>query len=111
MTTRIGLRFALFQVASAAMAETRLAARAAPGVIRHVAPIVAWAAASIFLGLVVGFAAVVLPPTGAFGFVAVAGVVLLWVMPDLPLVSIGAVRKAFFVMLVADLCVPFYYTI
>ena len=111
MTTRIGLRFALSQVASAAMAETRLAARAAPGVIRRVAPTVVWAAASVVLGLVVGFAAVVLPPTGAFGIVAVAGVVLLWVMPDLPLVSVSAIRKAFFVMLIADLCVPYYYTI
>ena len=111
MTTRIGRRFALSQVASAAMAETRLAARAAPGVIRHVAPVVAWAAASVVLGLVVGFAAVVLPPTGAIGTVAVVGVVLLWAMPDLPIVSVSAIRKAFFVMLVADLCVPNYYTI
>jgi O-antigen ligase len=111
MTPRIGLRFALSQVALAAMAETRLAARAAPGVIRHVAPIVLWAAASVVLGVVVGFAAVVLPPTGAFGIVAVVGVVLLWVVPDLPLVSDTAIRKAFFVMLIADLCVPYYYTI
>jgi O-antigen ligase len=111
MTIRIGNRLAVPQVASAAMAETRLAARAAPGLIRHVAPVVGWAAASIFLGLVVGFAAVVLPPTGAFGFVAVVGVVLLWVMPDLPLVSLGAIRKTFFVMLVADLCIPYYYTV
>jgi len=111
MTTRIGLRFALSEVVSAAMAETRLAARAAPGVIRYVAPIVVWAATSVVLGLVVGFAAVVLPPTGAFGIVAVAGVALLWVMPDLPIVSVSAIRKAFFVMLIADLCVPNYYTI
>jgi O-antigen ligase len=74
-------------------------------------PIVVWAAASVILGLVVGFAAVVLPPTGAIGIVAVVGVVLLWVMPDLPLVSDSAIRKAFFVMLIADLCVPNYYTV
>jgi O-antigen ligase len=111
MTIRIGNRLTLSRVASAAMAETRLAARAAPSLIRHVAPIVAWAAASIFLGLVVGFAAVVLPPTGAFGIVAVVGVVLLWATPDLPLVSLGAIRKTFFVMLIADLCVPYYYTV
>jgi O-Antigen ligase len=111
MTTRIRLRFALSEVVSAAMAETRLAARAAPDVLRHVAPIVVWAATSVVLGLVVGFAAVVLPPTGAFGIVAVAGVALLWVMPDLPIVSVSAIRKAFFVMLIADLCVPNYYTI
>ena len=66
-----------------------LPVRAAPNVLRYLAPIVAWAAASIALGLVVGFAAVVLPPAGAFGIVAVVAVVLLWVMPDLPLVSVG----------------------
>jgi O-antigen ligase len=111
MTIRIKNRFALSQVAAAAMTETRLAARAAPSVIRHVAPIVAWAAASIFLGMVIGFAAVILPPTGAFGIVAVVGVLLLWAMPDLPLVSVGAIRKTFFVMLIADLCIPYYYTV
>ena len=101
----------LFQVASIAIVETKLAARAAPRVVRHVAPIVAWALASIALGVVVGLAAVVLPPLGAFGIVVIAGVVLLWVMPDLPLVSPGLIRKAFFVMLIADLCIPFYYTV
>ena len=111
MTTRIGNRFALSQIASVAMAETRLARRATHNVLRDLAPIVAWAVASIALGVVVGFAAVILPPLGSFGIVAAAGVVLLWVMPDLPLVSPGLIRKAFFVMLVADLSIPFYYMI
>ena len=111
MTTRIGNRFALSQMASVAMAETRLVVRAAPNVLRHLAPIVAWAVASIALGLVVGLAAVILPPLGSFGIVAAAGVVLLWVMPDLPLVSPGLIRKAFFVMMIADLSVPFYYMV
>src|ERR1700733_14424199 len=111
MPVRIGKRFPLSQVASAAVAEARLAGRAPPHVLRYLAPIVAWAAASIALGLVVGLAAVVLPPMGAFGIVAVAAVVLLWVMPDLPLVSAALIRKAFFVMLIADLSIPFYYMI
>src|ERR1700722_3796650 len=111
MPVRIGKRIPLSQVASAAVAEARLAGRATPNVLRYLAPIVAWAAASIALGLVVGLAAVVLPPMGAFGIVAVAAVVLLWVMPDLPLVSAGLIRKAFFVMLIADLSIPFYYMI
>ena len=63
------------------------------------------------LGVVVGFAAVILPPLGSFGIVAAAGVVLLWVMPDLPLVSPGLIRKAFFVMMIADLSIPFYYMV
>jgi O-antigen ligase len=111
MPVWIGKRFPLSHVASAAVAEARLAGRATPNILRHLAPIVAWAVASIALGLVVGLAAVVLPPMGAFGIVAVAGVVLLWVMPDLPLVSAGLIRKAFFVMLFADLSIPFYYMI
>ena len=111
MTTRIRNRFALSQIASVAMAETRLAGRAIPNVLRHLAPIVAWTVASIALGVVLGFSAVILPPMGAFGIVAVAGLVLLWVMPDLPLVSPGLIRKAFFVMMIADLIIPFYYTV
>jgi O-antigen ligase len=111
MTTRIRNRLALSQIASFAMAETRLAARTIPNFLRNAAPIVAWAVASIALGILLGFSAVILPPMGAFGIVAVAGLVLLWVMPDLPLVSPGFIRKAFLFMLVADLVIPFYYTI
>jgi O-antigen ligase len=94
-----------------AVAETRHAARAVPGVVRHLVPIVAWAVAAITLGLIVGFAAVVLPPIGSFGIVALVGLVLLWVMPDLPLVWPGLIRKTFFVMLTVDLSVPYYYTV
>ena len=111
MTTRIRNRFTLSQIASVAMAETRLAGRAVPSVLRYLGPIVAWTVASIALGVVLGFSAVILPPMGAFGIVAVAGLVLLWVMPDLPLVSPRLIRKAFFVMLIVDLIIPFYYTV
>jgi O-antigen ligase len=111
MAVRTGNRFRLSQVVSVAVAETKLVARAAPDVVRHLAPIVAWAVASIALGLVVGLAAVALPPLGAFGIVAAVGLVLLWVMPDLPLVWPGLIRKTFLVMLIVDLCVPTYYMI
>src|SRR5271156_1387350 len=111
MTTRIRNRFALSQIASVAMAETRLSGRAIPSVLRYLGPIVAWTVASIALGVVLGFSVVILPPMGAFGIVAVAGLVLLWVMPDLPFVSPRLIRKAFFVMLIADLIIPFYYTV
>jgi O-antigen ligase len=111
MTTRIRNRFAPSQIASVVVAETRLAGRAMPNVVRHLAPVVAWAVASIALGVVLGLSAVILPPMGAFGIVAVAGLVLLWVMPDLPLVSPTLIRKAFFVMLIADLIIPYYYTV
>lgn len=111
MAVWTGNRFRLSQAALVAVAEAKLAARVAPRVIRYLAPIVAWAIASIFLGLIVGLAAVFLPPLGAFGIVAIAAVVLLWVMPDLPLVWPSLIRKTFFVMLIADLCVPNYYAV
>ena len=111
MTNRTGAHIAWSQVASVAAAETRLVLRAAPGVIRHLAPIAAWAAVSIIMGVVVGFAAVALPPLAAFGIVAVVALVLLWAMPDLPLVYPALIRKTYFIMLVADLCIPFYYTV
>ena len=98
-------------MASVAMAETRLASRAIPGVLRVVVPIVAWAVASIALGVLLGFSAVILPPMGAFAIVGAAGLVLLWVMPDVPLVSPGLIRKAFFAMLIVFLIVPYYYTV
>jgi hypothetical protein len=111
MTTRIRNRLALSQIVSVAMAETRLVGRAIPNVLRYLAPIVAWTIATIALGIVLGLSAVILPPMGAFGMVAVAGLVLLWVMPDLPLVSPRVIRRAFFVMLIADLIIPFYYMV
>jgi hypothetical protein len=85
--------------------------RAAPIVLRHLAPIVAWAVVAVGLGVVLGLSAVILPPMGAFAIVGAAGLVLLWVMPDLPLVSPALIRKTFFVMLVTDLCIPYYYTV
>ena len=111
MTIRLRSRFAPSQIALVAMGETRLAARAVPNLLRHLAPIVAWTVASIVLGVVLGLSAVMLPPMGSIGIVAVAGLVLLWVMPDLPLVSPGLIRGLFFVMLVVDLCIPYYYTV
>src|SRR5580698_6089783 len=85
--------------------------QAIPNVLRYLAPIVAWTVASIALGVILGFSAVILPPMGAFAIVAAAGLVLLWVMPDLPLVSPRLIRKAFFFMLIADLIIPFYYAV
>ena len=73
--------------------------------------IAAWAAASIILGFIVGFAAVILPPTGAFGIVAIVGLVLLWVMPDFPIAPLKKTQAFFVVMLVVLLVVPNYYAI
>ena len=36
---------------------------------------------------------------------------LLWVMPEVPLVYPRVIRKLFFVMLVVNICVPYYYMV
>ncbi len=72
-------------------------------------PYVFWTVVSIGLGLFFGLASVILPPTGAFGIVAAAGVVLLWAVPDLPHAPVKAVRVTFFMMLVLVLTIPTYY--
>jgi O-antigen ligase len=111
MAIRILSRSALTHIALVAMAETRTAVRATPTLIRALAPTAGWAAASIILGVVVGFAAVILPPMGAFGIVGILALILLWVMPELPLVYPRLIRSTFFVMLITDLCAPIYYTV
>ena len=88
-----------------------LAMRSAPRVAVALFPTAAWIVVSVGLGLLLGLAAVILPPTGTFGIVAVAGVVLLWAMPDLAMVPTTAVRKTFIVMLIVSLTVPAYYTL
>ena len=75
------------------------------------AVVAAWSATAILLGAIVGLAAVVLPPTGAFGVVGAVGLVLLWTMPDLAAVPDRIVRRLFFALLVVDLCIPTYYTL
>jgi len=87
------------------------AARAVRSAIFVVTPIVGWATAAVLLGAVVGFSAVILPPTGAFAIPAIAALVLLWALPQLPAVPVRAVRVLFPIVLVVDLCVPVYYAI
>ncbi len=102
--TWLVVRAALPRLASTALSQAGAAARAA-------APFVVWSVVAVALGLIVGFAAVILPPTGAFGIVAVAGLVLLWAMPDLRTVPDQMIRRLLFLALIVDLCVPNYYTI
>ena len=84
-------------------------ASAAPPYLRLGAHVVTWAAVAIVLGSLVGFAAVILPPVGTFGIVAVAAIVLLWVMPELPTVADSTIRRLFFAVVLVNLCVPVYY--
>lgn len=70
-----------------------------------------WSIAIIFIGMLTGAMAVMLPPMASIGVVAIIGVVLLWAMPDLHIVPDKLLRKMFFTMVVVQLCVPAYYAI
>lgn len=76
-----------------------------------VLPFLIWAAVASFLGFLVGFSAVVLPPTGTFGIVAAVGVVLLWVTPDLPQPPARSLPIVFAIVVFCMLCIPNYYAV
>ena len=111
MIARTATGSAIFRFMSHLTIEAKFATRGAPKILRSVAIAAGWVGISVLYGLIVGFAAVFLPPTAAFGFVAPALQVQLWVTPDLMIDPLKLVRKAFFVLLVVDLCVPYYYTV
>lgn len=80
-------------------------------IFKSVWPFFVWAIVSLLYGLFVGLAAVVLPPTAVFGLVAIAAIILLWAMPELPVIPLGLSRNIFITMIIVDLCVPAYYAI
>ena len=92
-------------------ANGRRGAEIALRIFRVMLPPFVWAAVAIFLGFLVGFSAVILPPTGTFGIVAVVGLVLLWVTPDLPNPPARAMPIVFAVVVFCMLCIPNYYAI
>lgn len=65
----------------------------------------------MFVGLLTGAMAVILPPMASIGVVALAGVTLLWALPEMRIVPDKLLRKMFFVMVAVQLCVPVYYAI
>ena len=93
------------------LAEGQRGARAARGVFSATLPFIVWAVIASFLGFIVGFAAVILPPTGAFGIVALVGLVLLWVTPDLERPPTRALPLTFAIVAFCMLCIPNYYAI
>ncbi len=111
MTAKTSARLSLSQFLAVAIIQSRLALLASPKLLRGVAPFVIWGVTAITLGLTVGFVAVVFPPTGTFGIVSVAGLALLWVMPDFRIAPITKTRFFFFLMLIVFLCIPNYYTV
>lgn len=61
------------------------------------------------LGLIVGLMIVVLPPMAWVSLIGLAIVVLLWVMPDLNLISDAWLRRAFFIAVTTQFALPVYY--
>ena len=106
MAANAAIRPAVHQFMATAWAEARLAAGAATGMARGLRMAALRGAVAIILGMAIGLSAVILPPTGTFGVVGVAALVLIWVTPELPTISDKVMRRLFFVMLVVDLCVP-----
>lgn len=70
-----------------------------------------WSAAILLIGMLTGAMAVIMPPMASIGVVALAGVLLLWAMPELHVVPDKLLRKMFFAMVFVQLCVPAYYAI
>ena len=64
-----------------------------------------------FFGLLIGAMVVILPPMAAVGAVGMAGVALLWAMPELRWVPDASLRKAFFAVVFVELSVPAYYAV
>ena len=100
-----------FSGLSRLFAEGQRGAEVARGMFFAALPFFVWGAIASFLGFIVGFAAVILPPTGTFGIVATVGLVLLWVMPDLPKPPTRALPIAFFIVLLCMICIPNYYAL
>lgn len=111
MTDEFTPRRALARHVWMAAMEIRFFSRRLPQWMYRATVVAVWILVAAIFGLIVGLAAVVLPPTGAFGIVAATALVLLWVTPDLPIAPRRAIRATFFIMLVADICVPNYYTV
>src|SRR5271166_461873 len=111
MTAKTSARLSLSQFLAVAIIQSRLTLLASPKLLRGVAPFIIWGVTAMTLGLTVGFVAVVFPPTGTFGIVSVAGLALLWVMPDFRIAPITKTRFFFFLMLMVFLCIPNYYTV
>lgn len=78
---------------------------------RRIVTFAGWSAAIMFVGLLTGVMAVMLPPMASIGVVAIAGVVLLWALPEMRIVPDKLLRKMFFAMVAVQLCVPVYYAI
>ena len=107
MTAISNIKSVVYRVAF----ESKLTTPAARGMARDVAVMVLWGLVAIFMGLFVGASAIILPVTGTAGIVGVFALILLWVAPELGILSDKLVRRLFFIVVAVDLSLPTYYTV
>ena len=99
------------QYVALARGELRLTFKGAPAFARRALIMMAWALAAVVAGSLVGLFATTFPPMVMAGYIAVLGLLLLWVAPDVAIVSDVWLRRMFFLALVVMLCTPMYYTV
>ena len=63
----------------------------------------------VLLGLIVGVMVVILPPLAWIGVIGLAALLLLWVLPDIPIVNHRLVIVLFFVAFTSQIIFPSYY--
>ncbi len=105
------IRMSMTRFVALARGETRLALAGAPQIAWRAMVVGAWATLAILMGVVVGFAAVALPPTGLAGIVSVFALFLLWVLPDGFKPPEKLIRRLLLVVVFVDLCIPSYYSV
>ena len=104
------LRAGFSQYVALARGELRLTFKGAPAFAWRALIVMAWALAAIVAGSLVGFMAITLPPLAVAAYIGVFGLVLLWLAPDVPMVSDKLLRRLFFIALIVALCTPAYYS-
>jgi hypothetical protein len=85
--------------------------RTFPALVKSALPVLGWSAVAVIAGLLIGAMIVILPPMAAIGAVGMAGVALIWAMPELRWTPKASLRKTFFAVVFVEICVPAYYAV
>ncbi len=105
------IRLSMTRFLAVARGETNLALAGAPRVARRLFGIAGWALLAILSGAIVGFAAVVLPPMGLVGIVAIFALFLLWALPDGFEPPDKFMKWLLLIVVFVHICIPSYYSI
>jgi O-antigen ligase len=63
------------------------------------------------VGLALGGMTVILPPIAPIGVLAIPVLLLMWATPELRRVPLNTLSKAFYAVLFAEACIPYYYAV